>query len=78
MAGKMCPNPDCGQLTFHRTPTGRKCSKCETEMTTPPNNGKGGKGRVCPNCEKHTLFNNNCRNSSCGAKVTIRKKISAN
>ncbi|SFS05931.1 hypothetical protein [Anaeromicropila populeti] len=66
MAGKLCPN--CNQYTFFETATGRKCTKCNYEMTVPSNSGKGGKGQKCPNCNKYTVFNNKC--SSCGAKFS--------
>lgn len=63
MAGMMCPN--CGEQTFHLTPTGRKCSRCGHTMTLPPLGGKGGKGGKCSNCKRNTVFNNKCR--ECGA-----------
>lgn len=63
MAGMMCPK--CEQMTFFKTPTGRKCSKCGYEMIVPPNNGKGGQGNKCYNCGKNTVFNDKC--TSCGA-----------
>lgn len=65
MAGKLCPQ--CGQQTFFKTPTGRKCTKCGCEMVVPINDGKGGKGKVCPECGKHTLFEGKCTN--CGASI---------
>lgn len=64
MAGKMCP--ECGEMTFFKTPTGRKCSRCGYEMILPSNNGKGGRGTRCPNCGKLTVFNNRC--TTCGAE----------
>ena len=49
MAGKLCPN--CGELTLFKTSgTTRTCSKCGFTATTPPNNGKGGRGKKCVNC----------------------------
>lgn len=63
MAGMMCPS--CGNYTFHKTPTGRKCTNCGYEMVVPANEGKGGLGRKCSNCGKMQVFNNVCRN--CGA-----------
>ena len=63
MAGKMCPG--CERQTFFKTPTGRKCSKCEYEMKVPANNGKGGLGSLCSYCGEQKVFNNTCRN--CGA-----------
>ena len=39
MAGMKCPA--CGQLTFFKTPMGRKCSKCGCTMTV-PNCGEDG------------------------------------
>lgn len=70
MAGKMCP--DCGQMTFHITPTGRKCSKCGYEMKVRPNGGMGGKGSACPNCNAHKVRavpgnDNRWQCSGCGA-----------
>ncbi len=70
MAGKLCPG--CGQLTFFKTTTGRKCSKCGCEMTIPINSGKGGKGQKCSNCGKFTVFNRKC--SECGATYSVPKK----
>ena len=64
MAGKMCPK--CGVQTFFKTPTGRKCSKCEYEMRVPANNGMGGQGCRCSNCGENKVFNNTCR--GCGAQ----------
>lgn len=69
MAGKMCPN--CAQSTFFKTPTGRQCSKCGFEMQVPANNGKGGRGQLCSNCEKLTVFDNVCRN--CGSTYILPK-----
>ena len=66
----MCP--ECGELTFHKTPTGRKCSKCSYTMTVPANNGKGGKGKLCANCNQYTVFNDKCR--ECGATYSKNKK----
>lgn len=65
MAGKMCPN--CGKMTFHISPTGRKCSKCDYEMTVRPNKGKGGKGTLCANCGEHKVWpdKNNKKKSKC-------------
>lgn len=63
MAGKRCP--ECGQFTFFTTTTGRKCTKCNYEMILPVNDGKGGKGTKCSNCNKFTVFNGKC--TSCGA-----------
>jgi hypothetical protein len=72
MAGKMCPNPKCGKATFFESPTGRKCSKCNTTMINSINSGKGGKGRKCSNCGKSTVFNNKC--SSCMAIYNFSKQ----
>lgn len=74
MAGKVCPN--CEQMTFHKTPKGRKCSQCEYEMVVPPNGGKGGKGQECPNCGKHTVRavagqDNRWQCNGCGATFTL-------
>ena len=63
MAGKLCP--ECNQFTFFSTATGRKCTKCGYEMILPVNDGKGGKGFKCSNCNKFTVFNGKCKN--CGA-----------
>lgn len=76
MAGKTCP--DCGQLTFHKTPTGRKCSKCGYEMKVPPNNGKGGKGMECANCGEHKVRDDatspgSKRCNGCGATYSPSK-----
>lgn len=65
MAGMACPN--CGQFTFFKTVTGRRCTKCDYQMILPVNNGKGGKGYKCANCGKFTVFNNKCTNPDCGA-----------
>ena len=35
-------------------------------MTLPANNGKGGRGQKCSNCNKLTVFDGKCRN--CGAQ----------
>lgn len=64
MAGMTCP--ECEKQTFFKTTTGRKCSKCGFTMKVPPNNGAGGKGSLCPNCRKYTIFNNKC--TKCGAE----------
>ena len=64
MAGKICPI--CGEKTFFENSSGRKCSKCGYSMVVPPNNGMGGKGNYCYNCNSYTVFNGKC--SKCGAK----------
>lgn len=64
MAGMTCPN--CGEMTFFKTPRGRKCTKCGYEMVIPANDGKGGRGTRCPNCGKLTVFHGRCTN--CGAE----------
>lgn len=64
MAGKMCPK--CGKYTFFENTSGRKCSKCGYTMILPANNGKGGRGQKCSNCNKLTVFDGKCRN--CGAQ----------
>lgn len=66
MAGKTCPK--CGNSTFFENSTGRTCSKCGFTMVIPANLGKGGKGSLCPNCGRFTVFNGVCRNQNCGAK----------
>ena len=50
--GSKCPK--CGKLTLWKTPTGVKCSNadCGYSATIPANNGKGGKGKLCPVCKK--------------------------
>ena len=63
MAGAKCPK--CHELTFFSTPSGRKCSHCGYEMKVPANSGKGGRGDLCSNCKKYTVFDGKCRN--CGA-----------
>lgn len=63
MAGMKCPK--CGKFTFFETSTGRKCSSCGHTMFVPPNGGMGGKGKLCLNCYKNTVFNGRCTN--CGA-----------
>lgn len=63
MAGKVCPQ--CSKQTFFPTASGRECTSCGHKMIVPPNNGKGGSGRKCSNCNKQTVFNNKCTN--CGA-----------
>ena len=73
MAGKMCP--DCGAMTFHKTPTGRKCSKCDCEMKIPPQGGTGGKGSACSNCGDHkvrpvTGKPNKWKCTGCGAEFS--------
>lgn len=62
--GSKCPK--CGKLTLWKTPTGVKCSNvdCGYSATIPANNGKGGKGKLCPVCKKYQVFNGKCRN--CG------------
>ncbi len=67
MAGKMCPN--CGKMTFHKTPKGRKCSRCDFEMIVPPNEGKGGHGSQCSNCGEYKVRNNKC--GGCGAVYKV-------
>ena len=75
MAGKQCPN--CKELTFFKTPTGRECSYCKTTAITKANNGKGGIGVKCSICNEKTVFKNNggttasCR--SCGTEYTFPK-----
>ena len=54
MAGSQCPF--CGEMTFFRTPTGGKCSKCGMTAHKPANGGKGGQGRKCPICKERTVF----------------------
>jgi hypothetical protein len=54
MAGKQCPS--CKAMTFFKTPTGRKCSKCGLVATTPANNGRGGRGDKCSICGELTVF----------------------
>ena len=66
MAGQICPK--CKKATFFKNSTGRECSKCGFTMVIPANSGKGGKGSLCPNCLKFTVFNGVCRNPKCGAK----------
>ncbi len=70
MAGMQCPI--CKNLTFFKT-TGdnRKCTKCGFEMIVPPNNGKGGRGKKCLNCNKMTVFNHKC--TTCGAEYRKQK-----
>ncbi len=70
MAGKMCPN--CGEMTFHLSPKGRKCSRCDYEMIVRPNNGKGGRGSQCSNCNEFKVRPlpsnpNKSRCNGCGA-----------
>ncbi len=69
MAGKLCP--ECGDLTFFESKTGRLCSRCGYTMTLPINESKGGKGRRCSNCGKSTVFEQtvqgNSKCSNCGA-----------
>lgn len=55
-------------LKPYKTATGRQCSKCNYTMTLPANNGKGGRGKECPNCKKLQVFNMQCR--GCGAKFS--------
>ncbi|MDE6780357.1 MAG: hypothetical protein K2J40_02720 [Ruminococcus sp.] len=64
MAGRLCPK--CGNYTFFETTTGRKCTKCNYAIFVPPNNGKGGRGKRCPNCRLMTMFDGKC--TRCGAK----------
>lgn len=66
MSVKKCPN--CGEETFFKTPTGRKCTKCDYEMIVPANKGKGGKGCKCSHCGKFRVFDGVCR--ECGAEYT--------
>lgn len=66
MAGMVCPN--CGEQTFFKTPKGRKCTRCGCEMVVPVLGGKGGKGQLCPNCRRHTMFDGKCTN--CGAELS--------
>ena len=73
MAGKMCTN--CGEMTFHKTPTGRKCSKCDYEMKVPPQGGTGGTGSECANCGTHKVRQvpdraNKFKCTGCGAEFS--------
>jgi predicted amidophosphoribosyltransferase len=70
MAGKVCPG--CGKQTFFKSNEGRRCSKCGTELKVPANNGKGGKGAFCCNCDKYQIFDGKCRN--CGAVLKIKSQ----
>jgi hypothetical protein len=63
MAGKTCPK--CTQMTFFETGTGRRCTKCKYEMRVPPNDGKGGRGTKCPNCNEYKVRKDKC--TGCGA-----------
>lgn len=63
MAGKRCPN--CGEMTFFETSTGRECTRCGYKMIVPANDGKGGRGDKCSYCGRYTVFDGKCRN--CGA-----------
>jgi len=67
MAGKACPK--CGKQTFFKTPTGRECTQCGCQMKLPANNGKGGRGTRCANCDKLQVFDGRCRN--CGATYVL-------
>ena len=60
MAGMKCPN--CGKLTYFKTPTGGQCSQCGYTGTTSPLGGQGGKGQRCLHCGKYQVFNGKCRN----------------
>lgn len=64
MAGRKCPR--CNQLTFFVNGRNGECKSCGYEMQVPANEGKGGKGKRCPNCGKYTVFNDAC--SNCGAR----------
>jgi DNA-directed RNA polymerase subunit M/transcription elongation factor TFIIS len=66
-------------MTFHRKPTGRKCSKCGYEMKVPPQGGTGGRGRFCPNCKEYKVRpyvkkgevkSNKLRCTGCGAEFS--------
>ncbi len=70
MAGKVCPN--CKRKTFFVTTTGRTCTKCGYTMKTMANNGQGGRGNKCSNCNKYTVFHNKCR--TCGAEYSLINK----
>lgn len=69
MSGSKCPY--CGKSTFIKTATGGQCTSCGKIMTTPANDGKGGRGKKCPRCNHYTIFDNVCR--SCGARFTDPK-----
>ncbi len=58
MAGKLCPQ--CKKNTFFETPKGGKCNKCGYTAKSPPNEGRGGKGKRCPICGNFTVFNGKC------------------
>ena len=62
--GSKCPK--CKKFTLFKTPTGVKCNNpdCTYQATTPANDGKGGKGTLCPVCKKYMVFHGVCRN--CG------------
>ena len=69
MAGAICPH--CGEQTFFTKGGKAECSRCGTTMTVPPNDGKGGRGKKCPNCKRFTVFGNTCR--FCGATFNFPK-----
>ena len=66
MPGAKCPK--CNKLTVFKNSHGSACSQetCGFSMTLSKANGKGGKGKICMNCKKHTVHNKIC--SVCGAK----------
>jgi len=70
MAGKTCPN--CGKQTFFISKSGRECSQCSFKMIVPPNKGMGGLGTKCSNCNRQTVFNNQC--SHCGVRYVMKNK----
>jgi hypothetical protein len=63
--------PECGNRTFHQTPTGRQCSRCgiiDDDINIPQNK----KSTQCRNCGRKMVFENqgvrSCRN--CGAQYS--------
>ena len=68
MPGKMCP--ECGHSTLFQFGNQLKCNNpiCRCVVSIPPNEGKGGRGKLCSNCGYYKVFNNLC--NGCGAKVT--------
>ncbi|MBR7002577.1 MAG: hypothetical protein IKI11_07965 [Neisseriaceae bacterium] len=68
MAGKKCP--ECGKQTLFQNKNEIKCSTCGSTATIPPNEGKGGRGKQCFNCEKYKVFNGTCH--ECGTVHTYR------
>lgn len=73
MPGMICPN--CSKPTFFKTGTGRQCTQCGYTMKVPPNNGVGGKGSVCSNCGKFTVFNGKCTKCSAEYYSITRQKV---